>query len=167
MMAGTHVVIGSLAAAALFGPEPAKLGMAVLGSLVPDIDHPGSFVGRRLFFISYPLSALTGHRTVTHSLAGAAALTLAAAALMKLAGVYSAGLAAAFAAGYLSHLLADCLTKGGVPLFWPAPVRFGLKLIRTGSIAEWALLVVTLYALGTGWEEFLLQLKQSAGRLLS
>lgn len=40
----------------------------LLGSLLPDLDHPGSILGRLFRIISLPLSKLCGHRGFTHSL---------------------------------------------------------------------------------------------------
>jgi len=40
---------------------------AVIGSLLPDVDHPQSWVGRRTRPISTALAATLGHRGVTHS----------------------------------------------------------------------------------------------------
>lgn len=38
------------------------------GSLLPDIDTPYSFIGRRCKLVSYPIYKIFGHRTITHSL---------------------------------------------------------------------------------------------------
>lgn len=57
MMAGSHVVVG-LAAWTWVAPhlglpslDPMALGLATIGALLPDIDHPSSWVGRRLRLI--------------------------------------------------------------------------------------------------------------------
>ncbi len=41
---------------------------AVLTCLLPDIDHPKSFLGQRLSWISKPVARAFGHRGFTHSL---------------------------------------------------------------------------------------------------
>ena len=41
---------------------------AVLTCLLPDIDHPKSFLGQRLKWISKPIARAFGHRGFTHSL---------------------------------------------------------------------------------------------------
>lgn len=148
MMAVSHVVVGgalwSLAATAAQQPiQPAGLGLAALGALVPDIDHPQSWLGKRLAVISVPLAGIIGHRGVTHSLIAVLALL----AFLAPAGLDHAG--APLAVGYLSHLLADALTLSGVPLLWPSRRLYGLPLIRTGSLAEIGL-VGALTAL-VGW----------------
>ena len=78
---------------------------AGLGALLPDIDHPGSVVGRRLWFFSIPVSLLFGHRGITHSLI--------AVVVMSAAIVWQAGAqpwVAALAIGYLTHLVGDWLS---------------------------------------------------------
>jgi inner membrane protein len=145
MMAVSHVVVGGalwagVAYATGQPTEPTALGLAALGSLLPDIDHPGSWAGKRMALISIPLAALIGHRGLTHSLLAIAVFAL----LLALLGPDH--LAAPLAVGYLSHLLADSLTLSGVPLLWPSKRPFGLRLIRTGSLPEIALIA----ALGAG-----------------
>lgn len=146
MQAGSHVIVGLAAwsgAAALLGLPAGGPGAAVLaaaGALLPDIDHPRSWAGRRLRIISVPLSGIVGHRGVTHSLLAAAAC------LALLASHGWGGQAAPLMIGYLSHLLADACTAGGVPLLWPKRSHYGLKLFRTGSLGEY----VTVGALGLG-----------------
>lgn len=75
MLAFTHLATGVfLASATAMAVKPSHLETQLLilggliGSLLPDIDHPRSWIGRRILFISLPLSALVGHRGVTHSL---------------------------------------------------------------------------------------------------
>ena len=41
---------------------------AILTCLLPDIDHPKSFLGQRLKWISKPVARAFGHRGFTHSL---------------------------------------------------------------------------------------------------
>lgn len=149
MMAGSHIVVGAAlwAVCAKLGggnpAEPQALAAAAMGALLPDIDHPQSWAGRKLRPISVPLSMLVGHRGVTHSaiavLAGLAVLML----------VETGWLVAPVVVGYLSHLLADSLTPSGVPLLWPSRRRFTLNLCQTGSITEIGL--VTVIALVGGW----------------
>lgn len=149
MMAGSHVVVGAAlwaVSAKLAGGAPADpqaLGAAALGALLPDIDHPQSWAGRKLRPISVPLSMIVGHRGVTHS---------AIAVLGGLAVLVTMGMgwmAAPVVVGYLSHLLADSLTPSGVPLLWPSKRRFTLNLCQTGSVVEVGLVAV-IAALG-GW----------------
>ena len=153
MMVGSHVVVAASAwilaqragLAAPLGPE--GVAAAALGALLPDIDHPSSWIGRRLWPISKPLSMVIGHRGLTHSLLAVMA-GLAVLVLME-PGRGLARLAEPLALGYLSHLAADALTPSGVPLLWPLKQRFGIGLCSTGGIVEW--MVVAALAATTIW----------------
>ncbi|MGY4800076.1 metal-dependent hydrolase [Teichococcus aerofrigidensis] len=145
MMAGSHVALGAaawmLAAPRLGLPalDPALLGLAVVGALAPDIDHPKSWVGRRLWFISRPCAAIFGHRGMTHSL-----LALLACLAVLLRHDVPFVVAAPLAVGYVSHLAADLLTPGGLRLAWPFKGTYALPLCRTGSPFEPLIVAVIL-----------------------
>ncbi len=150
MMAGSHVALGAaawVAAAPLLGASslsPVALGLAVTGSLLPDLDHPKSWMGKRLRPVSHLLSAVFGHRGVTHSLLAVVACT----ALLLRQGL-PREVVAPLAVGYLSHLAADLLTPGGLRLAWPFRGTWALPLCRTGSPME--PLVVAALLCGAGW----------------
>ncbi len=135
------MAMGSAAYAAAVYHGAAELSWlpvcAVLaGSLLPDIDHPRSTIGRALPFVSRPLAMLVGHRGVTHSLPGLAMVCL---AFVYFVSETSAEMRDAFAwlaCGYLVHVAADALTDSGVPLFWPMKKRFGVPLVTTGGILD-------------------------------
>jgi inner membrane protein len=120
MMARSHVVVGLaawIAAAPLLripALDPAFLGLALAGSLLPDVDHPRSWVGRRTRPISTTIAAVLGHRGITHSAIAVPAIVL----LLSDAGYRRAGIAA-LSVGYLSHLAADMLTPQALQLMWP------------------------------------------------
>jgi inner membrane protein len=137
VMAGSHVVVG-IAAWTLVAPhlglpvlDPVALGLTTFGSLLPDIDHPSSWVGRRLPVISRPLAAMIGHRGVTHS----ALAVLACLIFLRWQG-FSRAVIDPLVIGYLSHLGADLLTSSGLRLAWPSRKRQAIPLCRTGSFAE-------------------------------
>jgi inner membrane protein len=150
MMASTHVTfgvlstmaVGAVAGTPLHGDLPA-LVVGGTASLLPDIDHPGSALGRLCPALSARLERTVGHRTATHSLAASAGLAV---ALAPLWGAWPIGYASAIV-GFLSHLLLDCATLTGVPLLYPRPRPWvfprhpGLRF-QTGSRAETALMVV-------------------------
>ena len=119
------------------------LGCALLGSLLPDLDSPKSGLGRFLPFLSQPIERRWGHRTVTHSLLALGALAV---ALLPL-GLYRGAWYVALLIGYFSHLVLDCTTKSGVPLFHPHPVQCVIPgndrfRLQAGSMREWGLLGV-------------------------
>jgi inner membrane protein len=118
------------------------MSVALLGALVPDVDHAKSFIGRALYPISYPLSKIVVHRGLTHSLIFA--LFIAAVTYLVIDGfgvnyIY----AYAFSVGYMSHIFADMITAGGTEFLFPYRKRIGLPLIKTGSQIE-NLIAVTL-----------------------
>lgn len=150
MMAGSHVVTGITAWAAVclaIGQPPSAAGfaLAALGALAPDIDHPRSWIGRRLSPISILLAKVVGHRGVTHSLlaivAGMAALRW-----------YGLGWTVApMVIGYLSHLAGDACTPSGVPLFWPWRWRVSVPLFKTGSLLEYGFVLLLVIGTAHAW----------------
>jgi inner membrane protein len=150
MMARSHVVIGLVAwiAAApslhIYPFDPLCLALAAGGSLLPDVDHPKSWVGRRTRPISTAIAATLGHRGVTHSAVAVLGLSL----FLLHAGYHRSGVSAV-AVGYLSHLAADMLTPRGLRLAWPLRGTWSLPLCRTGSSME-SVVVLVLVA-GMAW----------------
>lgn len=148
MMARSHVVVGLaawIAVAPLLHLSPLDqlyLGLAVAGSLLPDVDHPQSWVGRRSRPISTAIAATLGHRGVTHSAIAVVGLT----ALLLQAG-YRWGGVSALAVGYLSHLAADMLTPRGLRLAWPLRQTWGFPLCRTGSPMESVIVLALVCAI--------------------
>ncbi len=77
MLAPTHSVFGiflTLIFLAVFGIQWSLhwtiILVAIFGSIVPDIDHPRSVIGKLFPYISIPLERRYGHRTITHSFIG-------------------------------------------------------------------------------------------------
>ena len=140
MMVMSHVLIGAgawVVAARMGGMvtgDVLAIGAAVTGSLLPDIDHPSSWLGRRLSPVSRPLSLLLGHRGLSHSLLAVIGGLMLAQAVHPVA--VAGRLVEPLVVGYLSHLAADALTPAGVPLLWPLKRRFGLPLCATGGPME-------------------------------
>lgn len=169
MMAPTHVMLGVAAyigAAALspnlFPVTAVTIAAASLGSLAPDLDHPSSWLGKRLFFISLPLAGLLGHRGLTHSLVAAVAATVGLGWYLQVG--QPVPWMMAFLLGYLLHLVGDWNT-GGVPLLWPSARRFKAPwAFTTGGILERAFALVFGAGLAyLGWQFFL---DGGIGRLL-
>jgi inner membrane protein len=143
-------------------------GLAALGALAPDIDNASSTIGKRLGPISRGAQHLTGHRTFFHSLLAMAVIGGVIWALQYGLGLalYNLGLKttgealasgihpgqlfiapgvgiafAGFMVGYFLHLVADSLTREGVPWLWPYHAYFGFPpdrnmRFRTGSTWE-------------------------------
>lgn len=98
------------------------LAGAVLVGPLADIDHPQSYIGRKLWPVSYALNAAGfRHRTLTHSLLFLVFL-FAVLQLLPLPAIVKL----AIWAGYATHPLIDLLNPQGVVLFWPYPARIRL-----------------------------------------
>jgi inner membrane protein len=149
MMVRSHVIIGLAAwigVAPVLHIRPDDLGclaLAAAGSLLPDIDHPKSWVGRRTRPLSTAIAAAFSHRGITHSAIAVIGLTL----LLLHAGYHRAGVSALII-GYLSHLAADMLTPQGLRLAWPLRRTWGVPLCR---IPEMEKLIVTLVVIAVAW----------------
>ncbi|MEI6477635.1 MAG: metal-dependent hydrolase [bacterium] len=143
MTGKTHQVIGMTAGLASFliatSPhyQPASLAgvlvVSCIGSLLPDIDQPGSRLWNALPFghIGGELvNPFLAHRNLTHSFLGYGIVCYGMYRLLLLAPLYW-GLGRhyvfiAFAIAYGSHILADMLTVEGVPLLFPNQHMFGI-----------------------------------------
>jgi len=114
------------------------LASAGLGSLLPDIDSPHSYIGRKFWPVSWVVSSAVRHRGVTHSLFALLFLL----GILCLAYFWKPGPSylpyyEAFWIGYASHILGDWITKEGVPLFWPSKKRFRSPVgFATNSVGE-------------------------------
>lgn len=136
---------------------PILIAGAVVGSLLPDLDHSKSFLGGRLKIISKPINLIFGHRGITHSLSFwiTAIITL----LLYGKNYVSDGsydtyllLIMGIGIGGFSHLFLDSLTKLGIPIFYPfSKYRLSLMSFTTGGIGEKVfslfLLLITAYAI--------------------
>ncbi|MDE2799065.1 MAG: metal-dependent hydrolase [Gemmatimonadota bacterium] len=155
MTAPTHIAFGLLTVAGSFSffsmplhhNLPAIAG-TIIGSVLPDIDSPRSYIGRVLPFASIPIEKQWGHRTITHSLLCLLTLSVMIWPLL----IWQIPCYAALILGYMSHIIADCATKSGVPLFYPysAPCVFpgnAKYRIKTGSTGEGCLLIGLLLML--------------------
>ena len=146
----THVAFGSafylLSAGLANLPVSTELLLiASVGAVLPDVDAPESAVGQVTKPVSDKIAKRFGHRCFCHSLLGLLAFSL---LILPLHYIASA-LFLALVLGYLSHLLADSMTKQGVKLLWPAdywavfPGREDFR-IHTGTKAENIFLIFLL-----------------------
>jgi endonuclease YncB( thermonuclease family)/membrane-bound metal-dependent hydrolase YbcI (DUF457 family) len=120
----THLIFAEccwFAASAVFDVHyetPAVLAAAA-ASILPDADHPRSWLGHQLGSLSEDLNRLFGHRSLLHSLLALVLITV----VLGLPLWWIVGRPApmiAVCVGYGSHLFADMMTVGGVRLFWPS-----------------------------------------------
>jgi inner membrane protein len=140
MLARTHLAFGLLTALVFKNIIPTGnififVGLVLLGALMPDIDSPQSMIVNKLPWLLKPISMVTKHRGIFHS------LTL---------GLVFSGLIYYFISkpygfalflGYTSHLLMDGLTHQGVNFLHPFAKLHLSGFIETGKILEHALLI--------------------------
>ena len=88
------------------------LGLAVLGSQLPDIDTTTSTIGKIFFPISSFIEDRFPHRSITHSLLATAAITLIALPIGYFLGNWFTAIALPI--GHLLACFSDCFTKQGV-----------------------------------------------------
>ena len=104
---------------------------AIIGSLLPDIDHPQSFLGRRLRWVSKLINHLWGHRSMTHSLILIGSIM----GLLALKG--HKVLSLSLGLGMLGHVLIDlCCIGAGVAFLYPIyPKR--IQLFKIKKYKKW------------------------------
>ena len=144
MLAPTHSIFGiflTLIFLAVFGIQWGLhwtiILVAIVGAIVPDIDHPKSVIGKLFYPISSYLERRYGHRTITHSFIGWGIASLAFVVfvlfmLLILLALRSFGVGgefgywslaprwiAAFSISYFSHLILDMFNPRGSQMFWP------------------------------------------------
>ncbi|WP_017727828.1 metal-dependent hydrolase [Halalkalibacterium ligniniphilum] len=139
-MKGPTHILGGLAAATistqLFDVHVQETlyfySAALFGSVIPDICHPKSMVGRMVPFISHFLLRIFGHRSVTHSLLFLFLITWLTNLLMING---AADIQAGLLIGIVSHLILDAMTPRGIRLLYPIKmsVRFPFTT-KTGSV---------------------------------
>lgn len=109
-------------------------GACLLGSLLPDVCHPGSWTGRRAKVLSKGISRYFGHRTITHSILFVVLIYwLTSTFAFQDNELIQTGLLI----GIVSHLILDAMTVRGIQLFYPIPLRVRFPVyMKTASKAE-------------------------------
>ena len=121
--------------------NPIYITLTVFGSLIPDIDHTKSIIGKLFYPIAKWLSIKFGHRTITHSIFFLLVITLFSIFIDKVFfNNYNISIIIFFSV--FSHLLFDMMTIQGIPLFYPVyknpcvlPANPELR-IRTGNLKQ-------------------------------
>jgi inner membrane protein len=145
MLAITHAAIAAAGTSLILGTaDPLPLGLAILGSQLPDLDTTESTIGKIFFPISSWIEDRFPHRSITHSLLATgfiAAIALAVGYFLLL----DIKTAAALPLGHLLSCFSDTFTKQGVQLFYPVPawavsVSNPRRRLKTGGAGElWVL----------------------------
>lgn len=144
MMHYTHTPGGIFAVAAYYSFFPPTdivamgIGLAAggIGGLLPDIDHSGSKIAKKMGLLGKGLSRILKHRGISHT---PMLWTLLFAPLLYYFPLYQFIFLPMYL-GTLSHIFLDALTPMGVPLLGP----FSMKKIRflkipTGGTIEWVI----------------------------
>ncbi len=143
MQKHTHIAFGlalGLAAESFLNIEPnlIEYGAGILaGSLLPDIDHPSSSLGRKVPVLSHVVSMLFKHRTFTHSIVFVLLVALFAYPYLSVSMFHG------LMVGIISHILGDMLTNRGVKVFYPLGGFISFPLtFKTGGVMEQAIFLV-------------------------
>ena len=138
-----HLIVGNLA-----NPDLIKFYLAVIiGSLLPDIDHANSKMGRKLPIINRLLKLFgIKHRGLTHSIVGVILIILLAHQIHT-SGWIGQAILWGVVIGYISHLIADMMNPQGIPLFFPNQNKFNLLNINTSSFGEHIFSIIVLMLL--------------------
>ena len=155
-MSITHAIIATAGVSLILGTaEPLLLGLAIVGSQLPDIDTTTSTIGKIFFPLSSWIEDRFPHRSITHSLLATGLLTAIALPIGHLVLGVSVKIAIALPLGHLLSCFSDTFTKQGVQLFYPNPawaisVSNPRRRLKTGGAAElWVLAgAIALLTLG-------------------
>lgn len=133
----------------------------VVGSLLPDIDHHNSKIGKTFKITSFITRKLFGHRWITH---GPLVVTVFLSLVLFVLTIHKdsfqyPNLVYAFVygsfGGIYSHILLDALTPRGIPFLCPfSRKKTALASIRTGGKGE------ALFGVFLGMIVFLIAAKQ-------
>jgi len=146
MLGRTHLAFGFLTALIMKNIVPTGnififFSMVLLGSLLPDIDSPKSKIVNKFPWLLKPVSAVTKHRGVFHSLI--LAIPISALVFYFISKPYGIALFI----GYFSHLLIDGLTQEGVNFLHPFSKLHLSGFIETGKLVEHIILIGIVVAI--------------------
>ena len=146
MMSITHAAIAAAGTSLILGTaDPLPLGLAILGSQLPDLDTTTSTIGKIFFPISSWIEDRFPHRTITHSLLATAAIAAVSLGVNYFWLQGDIKTAIALPLGHLLACFSDTFTKQGVQLFYPEPVwavsvSNPRRRLKTGGAGElWVL----------------------------
>ena len=111
MTTPTHIIFSALFSS-IGNADSWQTAACAVGSLLPDLDHPRSSIGRVFFFVSHPLNMRCGHRGLIHSVFLWFSLLL-------LGVLIHSPRLQWLAIGALSHVLLDCYNTSGVRALTP------------------------------------------------
>lgn len=111
------IVLGLVATYLLFKdgytPDiPVMILSSVAGSILPDIDHPKSFIGSQIPLLPKYLYSNVGHRTLTHCFLFAILIGI-------FLSFFNPWVGTGLFVGILSHIILDSFTPRGVAILYP------------------------------------------------
>lgn len=167
----THVATSVAASLAIMQVTDSKLALPtlagiVVGSLLPDIDEPRSYVGSRSLGTANVVKGIFGHRGFTHSILAFLFMLFPLYWMLHIQS-YVVAWDSLFhyeqvqneltgfkhilflgwygiAFGYLLHILEDMCSVSGVPLFYPLNKKIKIPIYRTGSAVEKLIFLVAV-----------------------
>jgi inner membrane protein len=113
MLFKTHLMFGIFAILLMISFVNNKIVfviVAFIATIIPDIDHSDSKIGRKLIF--RPFQFFVKHRGMTHSFTIALLVSILIAMFFPVASF-------GFFLGYSVHLFCDSFTREGIEPFWP------------------------------------------------
>lgn len=121
--------------------SPVFITATLFGSILPDIDHTKSWIGKSFYPVAKYLSVNYGHRTITHSVFFLAAICIISLFVERnFREDYSITIILFFSV--FSHFIFDMVTLQGIPLFYPfyknpcvLPANPEMR-IRSGNIRQ-------------------------------
>lgn len=124
------------------------LCLSLVSSLLPDICHTKSKLGRHFKILSVIVNIFFGHRTFTHSLLFIVLITILL-SLIKTPNYYMVSILG----GMLSHVILDMLTPRGVKFLYPLPINIKFPItFKTGGLVDLSL--ATALSIGAGYVLF-------------
>ena len=146
MTAATHYAFSYLVCSAVGIPVPTAAASSIL-SILPDIDHPQSLIGRIFPFASKYLLRKYGHRTISHSIFA----ILAVAVILSPTLFFSRSVYSALVLAFGSHIFIDLFNLSGVKLLSPFSQKEYISFrtpefrIMVSSWKEYAVLFVIVF----------------------
>jgi inner membrane protein len=106
-----------------------------LGTILLLLEPKTNASAVRLLGLGLIITGLSHHRSFTHSLFGLTVYSTIVYLGMQEIGLREAYIG--FSLGYLTHLMADFVTKGGIEILYPCKKNFSFPItVKTGGMAE-------------------------------
>lgn len=149
MIVATHLTLATTIFMITGLKDQSLIGMLLLGSVLPDIDQPQSIIGKILFFLSYPINRMFGHRTLTHSFL-LWIIILIIGTTLKINTMW-------LCLGAFTHILLDCLNMSGVSALYPLSEKIFVLTskkhrITVGSRGEFIVMILLVFVAWGGWQ---------------